>query len=124
MINWDNYPNFSEKEFACSHTGECDMREDFLDALQTMRGIYDKPMTITSGYRHPTHPIEAKKSSPGAHTTGCAADIACSGAEAYELLQIAFELGFTGIGVSQKGSARFIHLDMLETPPRPNVWSY
>jgi hypothetical protein len=33
-------------------------------------------------------------------------------------------MGFTGIGVQQKGSRRFIHLDVLQNPPRPNVWSY
>ena len=86
--------------------------------------IYDKPMTITSGYRDPKHPIEARKEKPGTHTTGLAADIACNGQDAYDILQIAFELGFSGIGVQQKGSARFIHLDMWEDGPRPNVWSY
>lgn len=123
-MNWDNYPNFSEAEFACSHTGECNMREDFMDALQTLRTYYDKPMTITSGYRHPTHPVEAKKERPGTHTMGLAADIACDGQDAYDIMQIAFELGFTGIGVSQRGSGRFVHLDMLQGDPRPNVWSY
>jgi len=124
MINWDNYPNFSEAEFKCSHTGKCEMDEAFMDALQTLRTIYDKPMTITSGYRDPTHPIEAKKDKPGAHATGRAADIACDGQAAYDIMQIAFELGFTGIGVSQKGNGRFIHLDTIEGGPRPNVWSY
>jgi len=37
---------------------------------------------------------------------------------------LALELGFTGIGVQQKGTGRFPHLDTLEEPPRPNVWSY
>jgi len=123
-MNWNNYPNFTEDEFRCSHTGECDMDEDFMDALQTLRTMYDRPMTITSGYRHPTHPVEAKKAKPGAHSTGMAADIACDGQAAHEILQIAFEIGFTGIGVKQKGKGRFIHLDMLEEQPRPNVWSY
>jgi len=124
MLNWDNYPNFSEAEFACSHTGTCEMQEHFMDALQELRTIYAKPMPITSGYRSPEHPIEARKNKPGTHATGLAADIACSGQDAYDILQIAFELGFSGIGVQQKGSGRFIHLDMWEDGPRPNVWSY
>ena len=124
MLNWDNYPNFSEAEFACSHTGTCEMQEHFMDTLQELRTIYAKPMPITSGYRSPEHPIEARKNKPGTHATGLAADIACSGQDAYDILQIAFELGFSGIGVQQKGSGRFIHLDMWEDGPRPNVWSY
>jgi zinc D-Ala-D-Ala carboxypeptidase len=124
MLNWDNYPNFSEAEFACSHTGACEMQEHFMDALQELRTIYAKPMPITSGYRSPEHPIEARKNKPGTHATGLAADIGCSGQDAYDILQIAFELGFSGIGVQQKGSGRFVHLDMWEDGPRPNVWSY
>jgi uncharacterized protein YcbK (DUF882 family) len=123
-INWNAYPNFSEKEFECSHTGDCKMDAGFMHKLQALRTAYGKPMRITSGYRSPYHPIEAKKSKPGAHASGHAADIGCSGQEAYAILKLAFEMGFTGIGVSQKGSARFVHVDDLEKPPRPNVWSY
>jgi zinc D-Ala-D-Ala carboxypeptidase len=39
-------------------------------------------------------------------------------------LRLAFKLGFTGIGVQQKGSGRFIHLDTMEGGTRPTVWSY
>jgi zinc D-Ala-D-Ala carboxypeptidase len=40
---------------------------------------------------------------------------------------LALEQGFTGIGVSQKGAIRFIHVDDLpDAPgqPRPTIWSY
>jgi hypothetical protein len=36
---------------------------------------------------------------------------------------IAMEAGFTGIGVQQKGTGRFLHLDTLEGDLRPTVWS-
>lgn len=124
MINWSKYPNFSEKEFKCSHCGQCHMKESFLDRLQAFRTAYGKPMRITSGYRCPQHPIEAAKEKPGAHASGQAADVGCSGQEAYTIMKLAFELGFTGIGVSQKGSTRFVHLDDIQEAPRPNVWSY
>ena len=29
-----------------------------------------------------------------------------------------------GIGVNQKGNARFLHIDVKEDSPRPNIWSY
>ena len=34
---------------------------------------------------------------------------------------------FTGVGINQKGSSRFIHLDQLHEKdgyPRPTIWSY
>ncbi len=124
-MDW-NYPNFTRKEMAC----RCGCNSEgiqpvLMDKLQELRTRYGKPMTITSGYRCPKHPAEATKTTPGAHALGLAADIGVQGAEAYEVLKLAFELGFTGIGVQQKGSGRFIHLDVATTQlPRPTTWSY
>lgn len=121
-IDWSQYPNFSESEFRCKETGEINMDEDFLARLQSLRTEFGKPMAITSGYRSPRHSIERKKSAPGPHAHGKACDISVGSAAAYELISIALRMGFTGIGVSQKGTAsRFIHLD---TMPRRAVWSY
>ncbi len=123
--NWDRYPNFGREEFACSHTGECDMDAEFMDALQELRIAFNKPITITSGYRCPSHPIEARKAKPGSHASGCAADIAVSRGDAVQLLRLALLDGrFTGFGVQQKSGGRFIHLDTLTTTNRPMIWSY
>ena len=123
-MDWSKYPNFSEDEFRCSHTGKCEIEPAFMDKMQSLRTKYGKAMTITSGYRHETHPIEARKERAGMHTKGIAADIACNGQEAYHIMKLAFDLGFTGIGVAQKGHSRFIHLDIFTKPPRANIWSY
>ena len=114
-------------EFKCSHTGKCEMNPDFIDKLNDLRLAFGKPMRITSGFRDGTHPIEAKKKTSGAHTTGQAADIAISREDAFHLLSLALSKGFTGIGIQQKGSGRFIHLDTLKNTkerPRPTVGSY
>lgn len=127
MIDWQRYKNFSSDEFKCSHCGANEMKPEFMDKLQHLRASFNRPMKITSGYRCPAHPIEAAKSRPGAHASGQAADVAVQGADAHRLLQLALDLGFTGIGVQQKGSGRFIHLDTLQNSfdtPRPTVWSY
>lgn len=124
MIDWSRYPNFAEREFRCSHCGKVAMQPAFMERLQLLRTIYDKPMKITSGYRCPEHPVEAKKSKPGTHSEGCAADIAVVGAEAYTLLRLAMQERFSGIGVQQKGEGRFIHLDTSVIAARPAVWSY
>lgn len=123
-MDWSKYPNFEEREFVCSHTGRCDMDPAFMEKLQALRERYNKPMTITSGFRDPSHPVEAGKDRPGMHTMGIAADIACNGQEAYHILSLAFDCGFTGIGIAQKGHNRFIHLDIYTKPPRANIWSY
>lgn len=123
-INWGLYPNFSEWEFRCRHCGRVEMRPQFLERLQMLRTAYARPMQITSGYRCPDHPVEKAKAAPGAHASGCAADVAVHGAAAHELLRLAFHFGFTGIGVQQRGDKRFIHLDTLTGDNRPTVWSY
>lgn len=125
MMDWSDYPNFTASEFACKHTGKNQMTPEFMDRLQRLRTAYGKPMRITSGYRDRTHPIEAKKATSGAHTTGMACDVAVQGADALRLIQLALMYGFTGIGVQQKGGGRFIHLDCCTDGfPRPTIWSY
>lgn len=127
MLNWRNYPDFQPYEFECRHSGELAMVPSFMDRLQALRSDFGKPMRISSGYRSPEHPVERKKPAPGPHSTGRACDVLVHGADALTLIALAVKHGFTGIGVSQKGSERFIHLDDLPhdpSRPRPWVWSY
>jgi zinc D-Ala-D-Ala carboxypeptidase len=128
-MDWTKYPNFKASEFACKHTGRNEMKAEFMARLQRLRTAYGKPITITSGYRHPTHPEEARKpaGSIGPHTTGCAVDIPVRGHEVYALTKLAMEHGFTGIGLRQHGASRFLHLDDLPNAPgqpRPWIWTY
>ena len=126
-MDWNKYPNFTKKEFDCKATGENEMQPEFMEKLQTLRALYGKPMRITSGFRSTRHPNEVNKLNPGAHTKGLACDIAVQGADALVLIKLALEVGFTGIGVNQKGTSRFIHLDTIKGDPafpRPTIWSY
>jgi len=123
-MDWTKVPNFKAAEFNCSHCGKNEMKPDFMAKLQALRTTYGKPMRVTSGYRCPQHPIEAKKTAPGAHASGCAVDIGVEGADAHRLLTLAMAAGFTGVGVQQKGTGRFLHLDTLTAGTRPTVWSY
>lgn len=118
-MNYGKY--FTEAEFACKHCGEAKMDQEFVDRLNKLRESYGKPLKISSGYRCPQHPIEAKKTMSGMHSTGKAADVAIEGSEAVKLLALSLELGFSGIGVQQKGAGRFLHLD---TRDNPTIWSY
>lgn len=103
------------------------MNDNFMQKVDALREKMGFSFPVNSAYRCKDHPIEARKQFPGAHASGRAIDIGVSGKEAYRLLQGALEAGFTGIGVSQKGPTRFIHLDDIEDlagRPRPHVWSY
>lgn len=133
-VNWSDYPNFTKEEFKCSHTGLCEMDKDFMDRLQDLRTHLEQinphrpdlfRMTINSGYRHKTHPIERKKQVPGEHTDGKAADIKAHGHLAHLLIKYGADY-FPRIGVSQKGphNKRFIHLGTSKNRPSPTVWSY
>lgn len=118
-------PNFSEEEFRCK-CGKCGgalfMRQDFMEALQQIRSDFNRPMVVNSGYRCRQHPEELRKSSPGAHAQGRAADIAVSTAgDRFLLARIGMVYGMTGIGVAKT----FIHLDNgHENAGRPAIWSY
>jgi uncharacterized protein YcbK (DUF882 family) len=122
-MNWQDYPNFSEAEFRCKHTGRCEMHPEFMAKLQRLRTAFEAPMHVSSGFRDPSHPVEASKRAGGEHTTGRAADIAIAGPGALRLIALAYIHGFNRIGVQQKGAGRFIHLG--DSPDFPaGIWSY
>jgi len=120
---------FTDDEFRCQcGCGRSEMNINFVNLLNAIREDYGKPMVISSGYRCPDHPIEARKpNGGGSHSTGWAADVAVQGADALRLIEVALKHGITGLGVNQKGSVgRFIHLDQVpdEKFTRPTTWSY
>lgn len=115
--------NFSDSELKCSCCGRVNTTQrfrEFMAKVQLLRDRYGKPLKVSSGYRCEKHPIEAKKKKAGMHSIA-AIDLGVSRGEAWRVLKLAFEMGFTGIGVNQKGNGRFIHLD---TRANPTVWSY
>lgn len=125
-MNWDDYKNFSKREFDCKHTGRNAMRPEFMDILQQIRNTYGKPMIITSGYRDASHPVEAGKAAPGEHSYGLACDIAVQGVDAQDLMVIAYGYGIRRFGLKQKGAGRFLHIGMgdkyLNFPA--TIWTY
>lgn len=122
---------FLAEEFACSHTGKIMMEQSVLDGLNDLREIWGKPIVLSSAYRDPTHPVEARKiakgGNAGQHSKGTAVDILCAGEDAYILLNLIIQQKiWTGIGISQRSSwsARFIHIDQSQESNRPTIWSY
>jgi len=125
-MNWYAFPNFTEEEFTCSHTGECHMDKQHMRKLQNLRTDCGFTFIITSGYRHPTHPVEAAKHKQGEHCYGKATDIALSGERVIILLAKAHKHGFTRFGIKQSGNGRFVHLGtgLPSEGFKQTTWSY
>ena len=120
---WGEYPNFDKAEFDCKHTGGNEMKHEFMQVLQAVRAELGRPMSITSGYRHWTHPVEAKKGkTTGEHTMGTCADVACiDGRHRYELVTLALKHGITRIGIAKT----FVHLGIGSGHlPIRVIWEY
>jgi uncharacterized protein YcbK (DUF882 family) len=118
------------REWACKGTGRIVVDTDFLDLFEQFRAMFGKPLVITSGYRSPEYnQIVSTTGLAGPHTKARAMDIRIYGHHAAELEQLAWALGYTGLGRNQKGPhrSRFLHFDNLPNAPgqpRPWVWSY
>ena len=112
-------PNFSIKEMACRcRCGLYEMDEEFIRLIQILRDEMQGPLRVTSGRRCDAHNFRvstAQNKQNVIHTKGKAADILVSGERVMKLFEKARQIGFSGIGLSQKTGTphpqRFIHLD-------------
>lgn len=128
LYDYSRWSNFTKEELVCQHTGKENPNvKEFtrlMDRVQALRSYMGIPFRVNSAYRHPTHPIEAKKAKGGMHTYA-AIDIWVPVEYCHKLVDKAFLLGFTGIGINLKGaqSGRFIHLD-IRPQEEARIWSY
>lgn len=129
MAGW---PYFAAEELRC-RCGECGSTGEEMDArfmvrLVRLREAFGRPMPLTSAYRCPAYNERVSSTGrAGPHTRRRAVDVRVAGEDAYRLVRLALEHGFTGIGVRQHGpwAGRFVHLDDLQAGfPRPRLWSY
>ena len=129
MSDWP-YKKFSKEEMQCKCGCGGLPRPELMEKLQDLRSLLGFPLVVTSGYRCAKHNEEVSASGKdGPHVRGLAVDIKVSGVDAYRVLRMALDLGFTGIGVKQKTPfTKFLHLDIVpagdKAIPRPAVWSY
>lgn len=120
--------HFTPAELACKCGCGMQPQPASVERLERLRVRCGFPFKVTSGARCPKHNAEESHTGlTGPHTKGQAFDIAIRGEQALRLVDFAREEGFTGVGVSQKGESRFIHIDDLpnaDGQPRPWIWSY
>lgn len=121
-------PHFTDAELACKCGCGMLPKPDFMEKAERVRVKFGKPLPVTSAARCPAYNAKVSGTGlTGPHTTGRAIDWGVRGSDAVRLMRIMLEEGFTGIGVAQKGSGRFIHGDDLPNTmgsPRPTVLSY
>jgi len=105
--------NFTVGQFA-SGCGAGEIRLDGLMIyyLHNFDMYFDGDMTITSGYRSPTHDRNVGGSGSGQHTQGRAVDFWIEGYTANALRALALELGFNDwFGFTYNINWRTIHID-------------
>ncbi|MDA7993068.1 MAG: D-Ala-D-Ala carboxypeptidase family metallohydrolase [Pirellulales bacterium] len=99
-----------------------ELKEETKQFMAVLENELGRQLVVTSGYRSPDHPIEAKKSKPGEHSTGLAVDVAAIGGyEVFTLVKKAMELGCKRIGISRKSN--FVHLG-LDKSRVTSIWTY
>lgn len=124
---WDDIKHFVPHEFDspdANGSGGEHMAEHLVRKLDTLRGLIRRALVISSGYRTFEYNGKIGGAKHSKHLDGIAVDIPIAGEDAFKLVGLAYTLGFTGIGINQRGEwdKRFIHLDVRETEPR--IWSY
>lgn len=99
--------HFSRKEFACRCGCGFDTVDSMtLEALESIRQHFDKPVTVTSGCRCLVHNKAVGGSERSQHTKGRAADIQVKGVEPSAVADYA-----TSLGLSVGRYDSFTHVD-------------
>jgi len=101
--------HFSREEFSCPCCSGNKIDYIFVGKLEELRIAYGKPLVINSGYRCRDHNAAIGGAAKSKHISGIAVDLkVMTGKERFEILRLALQLGFTGIGIANS----FVHLDI------------
>jgi len=114
--------HFNRAEFACKcGCGYDDISGRFLNILDDIRDLIDRPLVITSGCRCQEYNKKVGGKKYSAHTKGLAVDLnAVSSVERFEIVQalVAFKVSRVGIGKD------FVHIDIDQSKPQQVIWLY
>ena len=109
---------FSLYEFECPCCKRFMLSPDLLARLDHLRRVIDRPIYINSGYRCKEENQKVEGAPGSYHLRGMAADIQVKDYILSDLLTIAQEIGFNGIGYYEKKD--FLHLDVR--PGQKHLW--
>lgn len=111
----DLSPFFSKREFRCKDGSEHPIAPALVAMLEAIRARFERPITVISGYRSPTHNAKVGGAKNSKHLTGEAADIRVEGVspeEVYDWASRYFSSG--GIGCYKS----WVHVDCRPTRAR------
>ena len=107
--------NFNSSEFDCHGSGCCSetiINPKLVEYVQQIRDHFGKSITVTSGYRCPTHNKRVGGATGSRHSKGDAADIVVSGVAPREVAKYAESIGIKGIGLYETSAdGHFTHVD-------------
>lgn len=101
-------PHFKDAEFACHEGGLVLIDPRLPVLLEKIRAHYNKPITVTSGYRAPEYNAKIGGAKYSYHMKGMAADIKISGVSPKDVANVARKLGAGGVGTYPT----FTHVDV------------
>ncbi|MCL7999973.1 cell wall hydrolase, partial [Brucella sp. 21LCYQ03] len=107
--------NTQTGSLAFVNPGQEKINPAFASVLQSVSGDIGKGLVITSGYRSPSHRVEAAKKKPGQHSHGTAVDISLkgmNGQQRFDLVQSLKARGVRRFG-TYSNTPDIIHVDML-----------
>jgi len=135
-INWSLYKNFAQSEYECRcscrslEKGNATINEELVVRIQELRNKCGFSLKINSGLRCKKHNIDSKGFPTSAHLDigdGCmAVDLGVDREKGRIALRHALEMDcFEGVGIQQKGSGRFLHLDIKKRDSgKKAFWTY
>ncbi|MBB3947058.1 N12 class adenine-specific DNA methylase [Rhizobium skierniewicense] len=107
------------------HAGQEKIAPQFEAILTDTSKAMGKDFTINSGYRAPTHKVEAAKpGGPGEHADGTASDISMKGMSEPERAQLVRELYSRGARrfITYKNSPDMLHVDLKDQTGKGTPW--
>ncbi|MCI9865519.1 PLxRFG domain-containing protein [Rhizobium skierniewicense] len=107
------------------HAGQEKIAPQFEAILTDTSKAMGRDFTINSGYRAPTHSVEAAKpGGPGEHADGTASDISMKGMSVPERAQLVRELYSRGARrfITYKNSPDMLHVDLKDQTGKGTPW--
>ena len=104
--------HFKLKEFACKNSEAIIISEKLCYILEAIRAHFEKPVTVTSGYRTPEYNAKIGGAVKSQHILGLAADIKINGVAPDDIASYARTLmpTYGGIGIY----STFTHIDVRD----------
>lgn len=112
--------HFNEPELACRHCGRNEVTHELLAALEALRSIIGKPITVNDAYRCVEHNLAVGGVRNSQHVLGNAADISVKGMTPAQIEVAARRVPLIR-GIGRDDYHQYLHIDVRANPAQ---WCY